>query len=327
LALGLGSGLGQLVAALLLMVFSSSHGWRAVFALTAGFAFAITLASLRWARPVHSADRQQYVDLPSAGLLFAGALAVLAPIIEGRRLGWPAWMAASALVGVMALAGLRQRQLLLAQRGGVPLIAPALLKDRRFTQALLVVFVFYGGVASFFMLLSVHLQTAHGLRPLAAAITFSVMVVGFLIATFGANTLRVTWGRRTPTVGAMALAAGHLLLGAATAMHAPIWTQWPLLGGAGFAMGLVMSPLIANAVSLAPVAQAATASGLVGTAQWLGNACGVALVAGLYNSLLEGGAASGTAMAASHLTFALMAAVVSYLLFIAPPHLSIKRST
>jgi MFS family permease len=328
MVLGLGSGLGQLIAAALLASLPGSSGWRAVFTLIAGLGLAATLASLQWAKREHNDTSSQRIDMPSAGLLLAGAFALLAPVIEGRRLGWPAWTAASALAGLIALAALWRRQQSLEQTGGTPLIAPALLRDARFVQALLAVFVFYGGVASFFMLLSFDLQSAQGLGPVAAALTFSVMVGGFLAATFGGKNLQARWGDRAAAAGAMALAVGHFALGAAAALQATRWVQWPLLAATGFSLGLVMSPLIARAVSLAPVVQAGTAAGLIGTSQWLGNACGVATVASLYFSMRAGtgaGAAS-LAMTASHIAFALLAAAVSHLLFAALPHRVIIRS-
>jgi Na+/phosphate symporter len=93
---------------------------------------------------------------------------------------------------------------------------------------------------------------------------------------------------------------------------APLWALLPALLCTGAAFGVVMSPLVARATGVVPLAQAGLAGGVVGTVQWLGNALGVAVLGTIYFALAQHSAADAASV--SHVLLALLAVGVALLL-------------
>lgn len=319
-ALGLGSGLGQLVSGVLIALDPARLGWRAEFVLSAGFA-----ALVAWRLHRHRGPEgvPRAIDALSVLLLATAMVALMLPLIEGRRLHWTPWLLLPAALGAGGLALLAWRQRALARTGGAPLVPPAVFTPR-LAVALATVLAFYAGVASFMLIFSLTLQTLYGLPPHWAGLVFSAMVAGFLASNFGARRLAARWPGDLLAAGAWVLAAGHALLALALATQQPLaWLLAPMVL-AGLGMGLVMGPLIARAMGAAPAGQQSLAAGLVGSVQWFGNALGVAAVGTLYFALAAApgagalpaaaSAALAQAGAVSHGVFALLALAVAALL-------------
>jgi len=168
-ALGLGSGLGQVAGGLLVDPQALDLGWRACFLVN----LPVGLAALAvfWHEvdePVGGAASR--LDVIGAAIVFVGLFALLAPIIEGRRLGWPGWLALPALMAIGLLAGFAARQARRARLGLPLLVDPRSLAGPGLRRAIASVLVFYFGNASFFYVASMYLQEGRGLGPLAAAL-------------------------------------------------------------------------------------------------------------------------------------------------------------
>lgn len=314
-ALGMGSGLGQLVGGSLIALNPAGLGWRAEFLLSALFA-----AGVAWQLRRHScpAGVARQIDGVSVALLAAAVVALMLPLIEGRRLHWTPSLLLPAALGLAGLGLFARRQRLLAAGGGAPLVTLAVFTPR-FSVALTTVLAFYASVASFMLIFSLTLQTHYQLQPHWAGLAFSAMVAGFLASNFGARWLAVRWPGDLLIAGAGVLAAGHALLALSLATRQPLGLLLPPMVLAGLGMGLVMGPLVARAVAAAPTGQLSLAAGLVGSVQWLGNALGVAGVGTLYFTLAAGSGqpaslALARAGAASHGVFMLLALVVAALL-------------
>lgn len=191
----------------------------------------------------------------------------------------------------------------MTRRGRVPLVELALFRERAFTVGLLAALVFFTGVASFFLVLALYLQRGLGLDALRAGLVFTQLAAGYLVTSFAGGPLVRRFGRAALAAGALAMAAGLGLLALVVHQVGTTGSAWlltaPLLIiGAG--MGLVMAPLIG--VILAGIAprHAGTASGLLATAQQVGNAFGVAIVGVIFFGALDrsGGAAGADSPAA-----------------------------
>jgi MFS family permease len=314
-ALGLGSGVGQLLAGATLSVGWGSGSWRVSFALVALFSAIAAFAAWRFDESSSQPPAvKPPADVASAALLVLSVAAVLFPLVEGRHLGWPASMLWVALAGVAGTVAFWQRQRRRLARGCLPLIDPRIFDAPGVGTALFAVFAFYCGVASFFMVLSVHLQTTRALMPMAAAAVFSTMVAGFLLATFKPNWGRTWLGSKPLTAGAWCLVGCHLALAVIGAIGAPLAILLPALFACGWALGVLMAPLIAHATGKVPPPFASAASGLVATAQWLGNAVGAAAVGSLYFARSTKAEGLLSAIAAAHLAYALIAVGVATLI-------------
>jgi hypothetical protein len=233
------------------------------------------------------------------------------PLIEGRRLAWPWWLALLPLLALLGLGVFWRRQRSLAWHHQGALVEPSVMRPR-FVRALLTVLCFYGSNASCILIVSLWLRSVFELRPIAAAAVYTVMSAGFLATTFGARRWFERCGDALLARGAWALAAGQLLIAAQLALGEPLWALLPTLLFTGGAFGIVMSPLVARAVGAVPLAQAGLAGGVVGSVQWLGNALGVALIGSIYFVLAPQSPAQ--AALTSHGLLALLAAGVALLL-------------
>jgi predicted MFS family arabinose efflux permease len=238
-------------------------------------------------------------------------MALVVPLIEGRRLHWPAWLLVLPLLAAIGLVWLWRRQQHLAWHLHSALVEPAVMQPR-FVRALLTVLCFYGSNASCILIVSLWLRSVFELRPLAAAAVYTLMSGGFLFTTFASRRWFERWGERVLGLGACALAAGQLGIAAQLALGSTLWALAPTLLFTGAAFGVVMSPLVARAVGAVPLAHTALAGGVVGSVQWLGNALGVALIGSLYFALAQQSPAQ--AAAASHVMLALLAIGVAWLL-------------
>lgn len=87
---------------------------------------------------------------------------ILLPLVQGRDWGWPAWGWGLLATGVITVAGFLTHERALAHRGGQPVLDPGLLRVRPFTAGLAASVLFFGGLASFFLVLSIYLQTGTG---------------------------------------------------------------------------------------------------------------------------------------------------------------------
>lgn len=313
-ALGVGPALGQLVAGLALAWGPAGSGWRTVFALNALLAGAAALAFRAQAggagrvaggppAPAGAAGRPGAAPPPRmdwAGvlLLCAAMAALVLPLIEGRRLHWPAWLLLPALGGALglALAWRRSRDAARAQPPRLALIDPAALARPPFRWALATLGAFYAINASFYLVLSMTLQAHYRLPPLAAAAVFTLMVASFLLPTLLARPLQARLGARGLRGGAWALAAGHALMGGLLWQAAPLAWLLPALLLTGLAIGLVMAPLVGAAAAAG--GGGSGVSGLAGSAQWLGNALGAAALGTLYFGVAGADAAGGLPQAA-----------------------------
>ena len=84
--------------------------------------------------------------------------------------------------------------------------------------------------------------------------------------------------------------------------------SWMMLCGAGF--GLFQSPNNHTIITAAPLHRSGGASGMLSTARLVGQTCGAALVALMFNLFADNGTHVALLVAS---TFAVMAAVVSTL--------------
>ncbi|HJZ35001.1 MAG TPA: MFS transporter, partial [Solirubrobacterales bacterium] len=216
-------------------------------------------------------------------------VAVVLPLVEGRRQGWPIWTFACLAAAVpLALAfALRQRRL--AATGGAPLVDPALFRERAFTVGVLASVVFYAGMAAFFLVLAVYLQDGCGLSPLDSGLVFSALAGGYLAASFGAEALTPRFGRQVLAAGglirAAALAGLALTVGAIGTGGSPLLLV-PALAVDGIGMGLLTAPLVATVIGGMDPRHAGAASGVLSTANQVGNTIGVAAIGALFYGAL-----------------------------------------
>lgn len=308
MTMGLAAVSGQLIGGLLVQANVAGLGWRTCFLINVP----IGLAALAFAPRVVPESRVEGTQRPDAlgtVILTLGLTAIVLPLVEGRQHGWPLWTWLSLGAAPVILAGFWIQQRRLAARGGAPLITPELFASRSLTTGLIAQLVFWCGQASFFLLLALYLQLGRGLSPLDAGMVFTVLAVTYLLASMQAPALTERHGRRVLAVGALTLAAGHvvlLLTVAAVGVGGSVLALFPglLLIGAG--MGLGITPLTTLIMSGMKPEHAGATSGVLATMQNVGNSIGVAVIGVVFFGALHHGYATAFELGLGILAAALL---------------------
>jgi EmrB/QacA subfamily drug resistance transporter len=288
--LGFASAIGLVLGGVLTEADLFGWGWRTIFLVNIPVAlFSLVATTLFVPETRDRAGRRP--DLLGAGLLAAALVAIAYPLLEGRKLGWPAWnwlllAAGVALLGLLGLVEARRHRPEIA-----PLLRPQLFRIPAFSAGLAVQFAFSAGLQGFFLAFALWLQAGQGFSPLRAGVTsLSFSVGGFLLAPVSVP-LAVRYGRLVLVAGALLLAGGVGLVDLGAEHVGAGGSPWPIvpglaLGGAGLA--LLVIPLANVVLAAVPSSAAGGASGLFTTAQQLGGAIGVAAVGTVFFGYLDG---------------------------------------
>jgi EmrB/QacA subfamily drug resistance transporter len=289
--LGFASAIGLVLGGLLTEADLFGWSWRTIFLVNIPVALFSLVATSLFVPETRkrSAGRP---DLVGSGLLATALVAIGYPLLEGRRLGWPAWgwlllAGGIALLLVLALVESRRKGSEIA-----PLLRPGLFRTPAFSAGLVVQFAFAAGLQGFFLVFAIWLQAGQGFSPLAAGLTTVAFSVGsFLLAPVSVP-LAVRYGRFVLVAGALVLMAGVIAVDVGAAHVGHGGDPWPIVPGlvvAGAGLALLVIPLVNVVLAGVPVAAAGGASGLFSTAQQLGGAIGVAVVGTVFFGQFEDG--------------------------------------
>lgn len=284
---------GPLVGGLVLTADVSGLGWRSAFLLNALLASAVFVTGFRLIPEVPAVGRQP-VDGAGA-LVFGVAMAlVVYPLIEARTQGWHPgliWMMAGSVPVLAVFVVWQKRQ---ARRGGAQLLPETMLADRQFLLKLGLVALFFSGIPGLIMVLSLMLQTGHGLTPLATGVLTATFPLGVLIGSAVASRIPVRDPLRRVGTGALALAAGMMAL---NAVLAPVnGVPVALIAGplllCGMGMGTSMPMLFQTVMEGVRKSESGAASGAAQTLQYVGSALGIAVTGQLFFGGLPFGSGS-----------------------------------
>ena len=288
--LGFASAIGLVLGGLLTGANLFGWEWRSVFYVNVPVAVAALIAGARFVPETKDPGaRRPFV---AGAVLLAGSLvAIVYPLLEGRQLGWPAWVWPLMAAGV---AGLVVLGLIEARRTSTtvaPLLRAGLFRVPAFAAGMGIQLAFFAGMQGFFIAFALWLQAGEHFSPLKAGLTAVAFSVGSFIAAPIAVPLAQKAGRRILAGGAVLMVAG---IGgvALAAPHVGVnGSPWPIVPGlvvAGAGLALLVIPLVNVVLAAVPAEVAGGASGLFSTAQQLGGALGVALLGSVFFGYLGG---------------------------------------
>jgi MFS family permease len=278
--MGVAAASGQLVGGLLIHLDLAGSGWRAIFLVNVPIGLGALVAA-----PRLLPDPRVVTPRPDARetVLVVGALtALVLPLIEGQRQGWP-WWTWACLAGAAVLGGLAAgRGRSLRSQGLPPLVDVEPLRARPVAAGMLGLAVLFTGMAAYFLVLALYLQDGRGLGPLASGAVFTAVAVPYMVGSRYAAALLGRYGPRAAvTAGALLFGAGHGLLLVAVAdigVGGSVLWLTPGLAVGGVGMGVALSGLVGVVMGSVEPRHAGTVSGTSSTVQQVGNAVGVALV-------------------------------------------------
>ncbi|MBL7493601.1 MFS transporter [Frankia sp. AgB1.9] len=321
LTLGGAAVAGQVVGGGLIAADVAGLGWRACFLVNVPIgvaALALTRRHVPAGRPTGVRPR---LDLLGAALVTAALVAVVLPLVEGPGAGWPWWSWSCLVVAAGLFATLVVAQRRIAARGGSPILPPALFSGRTFVVGLVNVVVFNASVASWFFVLALYLQDGRHLSPLRAGLVFSALGGGFLVTSLAGGRVAARLGRQGLALGSGLRVLGLLALWVVVRAHGTggdlLWVTLPLaVEGAG--QGLVTGPLISRVLLGVRPAVAGAGSGVLASAQQVGNSIGVAVIGAVFFAARHSGGSIAAAFGSGLLLLAALSLVVAALVQLLP---------
>jgi EmrB/QacA subfamily drug resistance transporter len=288
--LGFASAIGLVLGGLLTGANLFGWEWRSVFYVNVPVAVAALIAGARFVPETKDPGaRRPFVA--GAVLLACSLVAIVYPLLEGRQLGWPAWvwpLMAAGVAGLVVLGLIEARR---TSTNVAPLLRAGLFRVPAFAAGMGVQLAFFAGMQGFFIAFALWLQAGEHFSPLKAGLTAVAFSVGSFIAAPVAVPLAQKAGRRILAGGAVLMVAG---IGgvALAAPHVGLnGSPWPIVPGlvvAGAGLALLVIPLVNVVLAAVPAEVAGGASGLFSTAQQLGGALGVALLGSVFFGYLNG---------------------------------------
>jgi MFS family permease len=289
IALGLAGAAGFALGGILVSLDLAGVGWRAVFFVNVPFGIAILGAAVRIMPSVPRRDGTR-LDIPGAIVLFLGLLCLIGPLLFGHDFHWSpvVWLAMA--IGVAIVAAFVKLERAVERSGGMPLIDLTLLADKAFMRGLAAAFFFFFANLSFYLIMTMYMQTTLQIAPIKAGLVFVPLALTFVVASrhSGARakhrgTLVLIEGCAIQIAGLVALALMAALVEAPTALMLAV-----ILTIFGYGQGLVMAPLSGVVLSSVKPSSAGSGSGMYGTTAQIANASGVAAIGAVFFAIETG---------------------------------------
>ena len=296
--LGLASIAAQLVGGALIQADIAGLSWRPIFLVNVPVGAVALFFAARILRESRAQGRPT-LDLGGIALATLTLVLLVYPLVEAGGLGWPWWTVAMLLASAPALAVFVLYEWHLQNRGRSPLVSMRLFRDPAFSLGLVMAGTFFSGLAAFFMGITSFLQQGFGYGPLASGLIFVAFGIGFVGASLQSSRVSRRIGPLTISLGTGLMGTGLLAI-VALAVHAhggpiSLLVLWPVLIWYGCGQGFALPTLVASVVgsSRIPPQEAGAASGVFTMVQQVGFALGVAVIMGVFFSVLGAGTTPG----------------------------------
>jgi EmrB/QacA subfamily drug resistance transporter len=280
--IGVSTAAGPLLGGLIIAAAGASDGWRWVFLVNL-FIGAVAIPLAAWRLPSGKVRNRRSFDPAGLVLLTAGLLLLLVPLVQGQQDGWPAWTwycVGGCVVAFAALAWWEVRADRPDSRRD-PLLKPGLLRQASFSAGAIFAIAFFGGFSTVFFTLSILWQEGLAHSALITGLVVAPYSAGTLSAAANSDKLSARLGRKVLTLGCALLVAGLVLVTLVIHVTSPDVNGWALIGPlllAGTGTGMTIAPNQDFVLATVPRQEAGTAAGILGTAQRLGTALGIAVI-------------------------------------------------
>jgi EmrB/QacA subfamily drug resistance transporter len=288
LALGLGGAAGFLGGGLLVTLDFAGLGWRLVFFVNAPAGLTTAVAAWRLMPGAWRRSGTQ-LDLIGTAMLFVGLVCLIGPLVFGRDFHWAPELWLPVACGALLILVFPQFERRIERRGRAPLIDCSLLLDRRFRLGLAGAFFFFLGNLSFYLVMTLFLQSTLGYSAWEAGLTVLPLASAFVVAS-----RRASKGPATSPAGVFDQGCVCQIVGLGGLGVLTMAIDWPAawllalpLTIFGYGQGLVMPPLPSAVLSSVQKTSAGAGSGLYAVTAQIANAAGVAAIGTLFSLIAE----------------------------------------
>lgn len=283
LTFGLASMAGLFLGGALIALDIFGLGWRTIFLINLPVIAVAGPAAYNVLRETRSSNPHK-LDIGGALLIALALFSLIAPLIEGREQGWPAWslLMLAASLPLLLLFWKYEREM--EADGKNPIFPPSMLKAQGLKRGLLSALFFYV-LATFWLVFSIYQQAGLGRTPFEAGVAILPAAVGFVIGPFASVHFLRIFGRCSAGAGMVLQAVGLLGTAVLISRGAPEFLFIALfLIGAG--QGIALPNLVKTVVQRVDRTKSGLASGLVNSVFQISGALAAALIGGLFFSVL-----------------------------------------
>jgi MFS family permease len=282
---GPATGVAMLVAPVLAGALVDANlwgtGWRLAFLINLPIG-AITLPLALRSLPRGVSHPGIKLDLVGVGLVGAGLVAIIYPLIQGQADGWPGWLFVVLGAGVLLLLGFLCWE---RRRTHSPLIEPTLLANRTYLGGVAVALALFGAFGGLLLCISLYGQLGEGWSPVHAGLVVTPMVAGMIIGMVVSLALVKRLGRHLLHGGIGLIAAGAVVL--ALTLRGGTWDLLPGLLVIGVGVGACVGQLFRFVLNSVTMAEVGSASGVLEAVQQLSTALGVAVLGTVFFSAFD----------------------------------------
>lgn len=264
-------------------------GWRPIFLVNVPIGVLVLVGVGLLLRESRSEDPLRVDGLGVVLASLAGGLFVF-PLLQGRELGWPAWVLACLAVSLILLAVFVWWQGRLGHQALVPL---SLFRRRSFSAGAVLIMLTFSGLTSAWLIIVWHTQIGLGWTALRTGLSMLGWVVGICLFGVIAVTRAERVGRRLVGIGMLTLAVGMAAVSLVIGWRGPDLTPWQLFAVmfiVGCGMGLVIPILVNVVLGEVPRRDAGVAGGVATAVMQFAAAIGVVVVSLIFFGLLSSGA-------------------------------------
>lgn len=290
LTAGLASVAGPILGGLLISADIAGLSWRPIFLVNIPLGIAAFIGALTLL-PNMAGNRKLGIDHVGIAIAALAMLAVLFPLVEAPSIGWKLWMGPMMLAALPLGWAFLRWQMRQEERKAPQLLPMRLARSGAFQSGGLLNAVLFSAVPGYFFTTALYLQSGYGLSPLQSGLTTIPFPLGVLAASGVTGWLGARWLRWRVLGGGLLLGIGFLgqawaVWGMGDAINWMRMAPWFALGG--FGLGNTVSPLFQIALSAADSNDSGSASGAVQAIRQVGISFGIALMGGIFFSILSG---------------------------------------
>jgi EmrB/QacA subfamily drug resistance transporter len=292
-------------------VLTNSFNWHWIFLVNIPIGVAVYILSLRLLPAARDEVHHGPVDVAGAVAVTSALMLAVYAILNGSSAGWGSAQTTGLLLGAVVLLG---AFLVIETRAASPLVPLRLFKLRDVAGANVVAILMSAAMFGWFFISALYLQNVLGYDALQVGLAFlpATILMGALSLGISAKIV-MRFGIRTPlVVGMLCFAVGLALFARAPAGGSYAVDILPGMILLGFGGAISFNPLFLASMSGVEPAESGLASGVVNTAQMMGGALGLAVLASLAasrtSSLESAGSSAVSALSGGYqLAFAIAA--------------------
>ena len=287
------AGAGGAAGVLLGGILTDALSWRWVLFVNVPIGLAAAALAARLLLESHAHDGTRSFDLPGAITVTGGLALLVYALVDAVNAGW------SSTATILRLAGaglLLAAFVVIEARRRRPLMPFSIFRLRTLRGANVVGLLLGMALFSMFFFVSLYMQQVLHYSPLKAGLSYLPLAVGIILSAGGASQLVTRLGFKPTLIGGLVLVAGGLFWFSQVSPTGGSYLG-DVLGPsllAAFGLGFSFVPVTIAAVTGTRPEEAGLASGLINTAQQVGGALGLAVLASVANSRTHNLMASGT---------------------------------